>query len=103
MTYPIGAKIRYFRELRNLSQKEFSQLIGVNNTRVSNWETGTNRPDADIIAAICKVLQISADELLDIHLPKENLTDEEKKVISQYREKPELRHAIRILLGLEHP
>lgn len=99
--YNIGARIRYFRELRQMSQKEFSKRIGVSNTRVSNWEAGINRPDADLIASICRVLSISADELLDIHLDREQLTAEEEQIILRYRQKPELRHAVRVLLGID--
>lgn len=99
--YNIGARIRYFRELKHLSQKEFSKCIGVSNTRVSNWEAGVNRPDADLIADICRVLNISADELLDIHLDREQLTAEEEQIILRYRQKPELHHAVRVLLGID--
>ena len=105
--YDIGARIRYFRELRQLSQKEFSKRIGVSNTRVSNWEAGINRPDADIIANICRVLNISADDLLNIHLSQETpvdqekLTVEEEQIILHYRQRPELHQAVRILLGIE--
>lgn len=66
MKYGIGAKIRRYRELRGFSQKEFAAKIGVSNSRVSNWEQGINRPDADILATICHVLDVSADRLLDI-------------------------------------
>ena len=99
--YNIGARIRYFRELKHLSQKEFSKRIGVSNTRVSNWEAGVNRPDADLIADICRVLNISADELLDIHLDREQLTAEEEQIILRYRQKPERHHAVRVLLGID--
>ena len=101
MKYEIGSKIRCFRELRGLSQKEFSLRIGVSNSRVSNWEQGINRPDADILAAICKALEISADDLLDIRLSKEDLNEDEKQIIAQYRKKPELHNAVRILLGMD--
>lgn len=99
--YNIGARIRHFRELKHLSQKEFSNRIGVSNTRVSNWEAGVNRPDADLIADICRVLNISADELLDIHPDREQLTAEEEQIILRYRQKPELHHAVRVLLGID--
>ncbi len=101
MKYEIGNRIRYFRELRGLSQKEFAAQIGVSNSRVSNWEQGINRPDADILAAICTSLQVSADELLDIRLSKESLSEDEKQIIVQYRSKPELHQAVHILLGME--
>ncbi|MBS5726014.1 MAG: helix-turn-helix transcriptional regulator [Clostridiales bacterium] len=101
MKYEIGARLRYFREQRGLSQKNFAAQIGVSNSRVSNWEKGINRPDADRLAIICQVLQISADELLDISLSQDALTEEEKQLIFQYRRQPELHRAIRILLGIE--
>ncbi|MEA4927544.1 MAG: S24 family peptidase [Candidatus Limiplasma sp.] len=66
MKYEIGSKIRKLREAKNLSQKEFARLIGVSNSRVSNWEMGINRPDVDILSTICDVLEVSADALLDL-------------------------------------
>lgn len=77
MKYEIGARLKSLREKSGLSQKEFASRIGVSNSRVSNWEQGINRPDADIICEICRVLQISADELLDIHQSYEELTEAE--------------------------
>ena len=59
--YNIGARIRYFRELKHLSQKEFSNRIGVSNTRVSNWEAGRQPAGPHLIADICLVLNISAE------------------------------------------
>ena len=102
MKYEIGNKIRYFRELRGLTQTELGRLIGVSNSRISNWEQGINRPDADILVLLCQSLDVSADELLDIDVSRITLTDDEIMLISQYRSKPELHKAIRILLGIEH-
>ena len=101
MKYEIGTRIRKFREMQGLSQKEFAKLIGVSNARVSNWEQGLNRPDVDILASICNVLRVDPNELLDIRLNKDGLSEEEKQIISQYRKKPELQHAVRVLLGID--
>jgi addiction module RelE/StbE family toxin len=101
MKYEIGNRIRAFREAQKLSQKDFARLIGVKNSRVSNWEQGINRPDVDVLAKICSVLKVSADELIDVRLSEYDLNEQEKKIIMQYRRKPALQQAIRILLGLE--
>ncbi len=101
MKYEIGTRIRKFRERQGLSQKDFAKLIGVSNARVSNWEQGLNRPDVDILASICNVLRVDPNELLDIRLNKDGLSEEEKQIISQYRKKPELQHAVRVLLGID--
>ena len=101
MKYEIGSRIRKYREERKLTQKELAQRIGVSSSRVSNWEQGINRPDADTIAKICKALTVSPSELLDVYLCEDELSDGERKVIQAYRAKPELQNAVNILLGIE--
>ena len=101
MKYEIGARIRKFREDRGYSQIELAQLIGVSNSRVSNWEQGINRPDADILVDLCKTLNVSPSELLDVHLKDDELNDMERKVINAYRAKKDLQSAVNILLGFE--
>lgn len=101
MKYEIGNRIRKYRENRGLNQKEFAKLIGVSNSRVSNWEQGINRPDADILVNICKTLNVSPSELLDVRLSSDELNDQERKVIMAYRTKTELQKAVNILLGVD--
>lgn len=101
MKYEIGNRIRKYREDRKLSQKQLAELIGVSNSRVSNWEQGINRPDADILAEICRALQVSPSELLDVHLMDGEITEQERKVLQSYRSKPELQQAVNILLGID--
>lgn len=101
LKYEIGSRIRKYREERKLSQKQFAELMGISNSRVSNWEQGINRPDADILADICRVLDVSPSALLDVHLSDEELSDQERKVLRAYRQKPELQQAVNILLGVE--
>ena len=88
--YEIGNRIRRFREDRKLTQIQLAEKLGVSNSRVSNWEQGINRPDADILADICKALKVSPSELLDVHLTTDDLSEQERKVINAYREKTEL-------------
>ncbi|WZL79749.1 helix-turn-helix transcriptional regulator [Eubacteriales bacterium mix99] len=101
MSYNIGSRLRKYRKAQSLSQKELAEKIGVSNSRVSNWEKGINRPDVDILADICTALNVSPSELLDVHLSPNDLSDMERRVIMEYRRKPELQHAVNILLGVE--
>lgn len=101
MKYEIGNRIRKYREDRGLTQKQFADKIGVSNSRVSNWEQGINRPDADILADICIALNVSPSELLDIRLSSDELNDRERKIIIAYRAKTDLQKAVNILLGVE--
>lgn len=100
MRYEIGSRIRKYREENNLSQKQLAEKIGVSNSRVSNWEQGLNRPDADILAAICMALDVSPSLLLGIQVTGDELTEQERKVLKAYREKEDVRQAVHILLGV---
>jgi len=101
LKYEIGNRIKKYREARRLSQKELAEILGISNSRVSNWEQGVNRPDADMLADICVALKVSPSELLDVRLTDEEYTSKEKKIISAYRSKPELQCAVDILLGID--
>ena len=100
MRYEIGSRIRKYREENNLSQKQLAEKIGVSNSRVSNWEQGLNRPDADILAAICVALDVSPSLLLEIQVTGDELTEQERRVLKAYREKEDVRQAVHILLGV---
>ena len=102
LRYEIGNRIRKYRENQGLNQKELAQLIGVSNSRVSNWEQGINRPDADILADICRALNVSPSELLDVRLSSDDLSAQERKVIQAYRRKTDLQKAVNILLGIDN-
>lgn len=99
--YEIGARIRKYREACNMSQKELAERLHISGSRISNWEQGINRPDADMIADLCSVLQVSPSELLDVRLTEDEYTKEERAVVTAYRSKPELQHAVRVLLGID--
>ncbi len=100
MNYEIGSRIAKYRKAKNFSQREFAKLIGVSNTRVSNWEQGTHRPDVDILSNICNVLEVSPSELLDIHLSTDELSDRERHLVIAYRSHKDMQKAVDKLLGL---
>ena len=100
MKYEIGARIRTYREKARMSQRELANTLGVSNTRISNWEQGVNRPDAEMIGALCHALNVSPSRLLGIQITDRELTDKENDIIDAYRQKPEMQHAVDVLLGL---
>ena len=100
MKYEIGNRIRKYRKDSGLTQEQLAEKINVTKSRVSNWEQGINRPDADIIGLICRALNVSPSDLLDVHLTDDELNTHEKQVITAYRNKAELQHAVDVLLGI---
>ena len=101
MKYEIGNKIRKYRKESGLTQEQLAEKINVTKSRISNWEQGINRPDADIIGNICHALNVSPSDLLNVHLTDDELNVHEKKVIKAYRTKEDLQQAVDILLGIE--
>ena len=57
-----GETIRNARKALGLTQRQLSDLLGVANTSVSNWEKGLSRPDADMIQKLCAALHLQAND-----------------------------------------
>jgi transcriptional regulator with XRE-family HTH domain len=56
--YPVGARIRAARERRGLHQRDLAALLGVERSTVSQWETGTRRPEAMRLGQIAECLEV---------------------------------------------
>ena len=60
----IGEQIESRRMELNITQQDLADSLNVSRSAISNWETGKNYPDLQIIVQISEELQISLDELL---------------------------------------
>lgn len=87
----ISRNIVKYRELANLSQKELASKLGVSSSRVSNWEQGANCPTIDILFEVCKILNVSINDIYGVY-PKSNekLTYDEIAHIKRYRDLDEI-------------
>ena len=66
MKTALSEKIVYYRKLNNLTQANLAEKLFVLPQTVSSWERGITCPDAQTIVNLCKVFNISADELLGV-------------------------------------
>jgi len=55
--------LKKFRQDRNMSQQQLSDLLFVDRTTIANWETGRRTPDAMMIIRISKVFEVDPTEL----------------------------------------
>lgn len=62
--------MRQLRRKKGLSQEAVAKELGISRQAVSKWETDLAQPDLDNLKKICEILDISADELLDISCTK---------------------------------
>ncbi|MFG6377603.1 MAG: helix-turn-helix domain-containing protein [Lachnospiraceae bacterium] len=61
-----GEKISKCRQNQNMTQEEFAAKLCVTPQAVSRWERNQSLPDITIFQDICRILNISADYLLNI-------------------------------------
>ena len=52
------------RRAKGISQETLAEQLGVSRQAVSKWETGTAKPELDNILALCRILEVSPNELL---------------------------------------
>lgn len=86
----LGKKIKYYRELRGLTQEELSEKIDFNCRSLSFIECGTNFVTADTLDRLCKVLNVTPKQLFDFEYYPQNPNDIEKELeilIKQNKEK----------------
>ena len=80
----IGTTIKKLRIARKLTQEELASHLGITSKAVSQWECDRTSPDISQIPALCHFFQISADQLLNINLPKSE--EEKQTILHQYYE-----------------
>ena len=60
----IGERIRFFRNLRGMTQKYLGQLVGFSaataDIRMAQYEAGKRTPKADLIEKLAYYLEVSA-------------------------------------------
>lgn len=61
----ISEKIKYLRSISGMTQDELGKKLNVSRQTISKRETNVAIPDASNIVEICKLFNITTDELLD--------------------------------------
>ena len=61
----IGKFISECRKNVNLTQMQLAEKLGITDRAVSKWERGLAMPDSSIMLELCKILNISVNELLN--------------------------------------
>lgn len=75
----IGKLIRELRRRNNLTQEQLADKVGVGFRAVSKWERGINAPDISNIYELCKIFNITKDELLSGKLKENDNSDNNPK------------------------
>ena len=82
----ISKNIVKYREKVGLSQKELAQKLNTTSSRISNWEQGSNCPTIDILFEVCRVLNVSINDIYGVYPDSEmTLSYDEQECIKKYR------------------
>jgi len=90
-------RLRDMRRAAGLTMKELGQKVGVAESTIHHYETGTREPSQDILKQMATILNCSVDYLLEIedkplemsdftfamHGMERDLTDHDKQVLLQ--------------------
>ncbi|SJZ54645.1 helix-turn-helix domain-containing protein [Anaerorhabdus furcosa] len=88
-----GAKIRYFRKRKKITQQELGELVGVSGKAISRYENETSQPDFEVLKKIAEVYGTDVNNLLSYQYQGEenydlSLTGNEVELIQCYRSIP---------------
>lgn len=61
--------LKEYRKQKGYSQTQLGQRIGVTRQAISRWESGTDTPSLERIAALARVLGVSIDALAGVPVP----------------------------------
>lgn len=79
----LGERLTKLRKEINLSQEEVAEKLNVTRQTVSKWELDQSTPDFDKIIPICKLYNISSEELLTGRLADNNNDNQEYNLMTE--------------------
>lgn len=80
----LAKRLKYFRELNEMTIYEVGNMVGKSGKTISAWETGRGQPDADMLITLCRLYKIkSIAELYGEDAPTLNV--EEKSLLNLFR------------------
>ena len=65
-----GNVIRKLRREAEMTQEELAELLAISPQAVSRWETEAAMPDISLLPRLANIFNVSADELLEINVAK---------------------------------
>lgn len=69
----MATNIKFFREQKDLTQKELADLLGVSRSVVTKWENETVLPDLVSLITLSQLFQVSLDHLVGLPYFKDDM------------------------------
>lgn len=97
----LGEKLLSLRKKKGLSQEEVADLLHVTRQTVSKWETDQSTPDFDKVVPICKLYDISTEELFgEVAVSEKEVINSSNDVVNyrEYNQKKALYTTLAVML-----
>ncbi|MPM67582.1 hypothetical protein SDC9_114505 [bioreactor metagenome] len=78
-------RLRLLRETKGITQAEFAKIMNAAPSSVSCWEIGTNEMDYSTLIKAANYYGTSVDYIIGREAVIDRLTEEEKSIITAYR------------------
>lgn len=86
----IGKFIAERRKEKCFTQAQLAEMLNITDRAVSKWETGRSMPDVSIMLALCSILDINVNELLNgERLNMEEYNEKAERLLLEMAEKEE--------------
>ena len=100
----IAQALKRLRENSGLTADQVGAMVGKSGKTVNAWENNRGQPDAEILIKLCDIYNVG-DILSEFREDNSgcsiSLSEHEKRLISAYRDKPEMQPAVDKLLGID--
>ena len=63
--YPVGDRLRFFREQKQISTNKLANLAGISQSYVRDIELGNKNPTIEVLFQLCQALGISLKDFFD--------------------------------------
>lgn len=60
----LAQNLKYLREQKGLSQRDFSTALGISNAAVGMWEQNHRKPDIEMIIRLAEYFGVTLDDLI---------------------------------------
>lgn len=94
--YPVGDRLRFFREQKQISTNKLANLAGISQSYVREIELGNKNPTIEIIFHLCRALDISLKDFFD---DENNLLSNDPLITRIYRLNTAQREALLTFLN----
>lgn len=101
----IGKFIAECRRRQKLTQFELAEKLSITDRAVSKWETGRGMPDSSLMVDLCKILEISVNDLLSGEVVTMNEYNQKQEqtlldLVKQKEENDKKLLALEVLIGI---